>query len=130
VKVALIGPCRRRAIMNPYDLFMLLGAIVVAVVTVMVVRARQKSHAGEVSDLAGEVVCEHLQSALELLESRGHRATRVGQKHRDLPMEIHLTPPFSPQAVYDELELREPVFVSERNVLYCKQDWCEIHPTA
>jgi hypothetical protein len=45
-------------------------------------------------------------------------------------MEIHLTPPFSPQAVYDELELREPVFVSERNVLYCKQDWCEIHPTA
>jgi hypothetical protein len=32
--------------------------------------------------------------------------------------------------VYDELKLAEPVFVSERNVLYCKQDWCEIHPVA
>ena len=52
----------------------------------------------------------------------------TGQKAPDLPMEIHLTPVFDPQGVYDELKLAEPVYVSERNVLYCKDDWCEVHP--
>ena len=60
--------------------------------------------------------------------AKGSRITRVGQKHPDLPLEIHVDPPFDPQAVYDELKLAEPVFVSERNVLYCKEDWCELHP--
>ena len=44
------------------------------------------------------------------------------------PLEIHLQPPFDPQAIYDELKLTEPVFVSERKVLYCQEDWCEVHP--
>ena len=28
----------------------------------------------------------------------------------------------------EELKLADPVFLSERNVLFCKEDWCEIHP--
>ena len=40
----------------------------------------------------------------------------------------HLAPPFDPRALFDELKLAEPVFVSERNVLGCKEDLCEIHP--
>jgi hypothetical protein len=110
------------------DIVLLLGAVVLAVVFVLVVRLRHRSHAENVVKVADEEVCEHLRPALELLTSRGHRVTRVGQKARDFPMEVHLAPPFEPKALYDELKLAEPVFVSERNVLYCKEDWCEIHP--
>lgn len=111
------------------NLLLLVGAIIVAVATVIVVRVRQRTHAQAASSLADDMVCEHLRSAWDLLKSRGHRATRVGQRHPDLPIEVHVVPKFDPQAVYDELKLAEPVFVSERNVLYCKEDWCEIHPT-
>ncbi len=114
--------------MDTSELLLLLGAIIVAIAIVIVVRLRQRSHAVEQDRLADDVVCEHLRSTWELLKSRGHRATRVGQRHPDLPLEIHVVPPFDPQAVYDELKLSEPVFVSERDLLYCKQDWCEIHP--
>ena len=115
--------------MTPNDLLILAAAIVAAVSLVLVVRARHRSHAVEQNRLADKMVCEHLRGAWQLLESRGHRATRVGQHAPDLPLEIHAAPPFDPQAVYNELKLAEPVYVSERNVLYCRQDWCEIHPT-
>ena len=45
-----------------------------------------------------------------------------------MPLEIHLAPAFDPKAIHDELKLAEPACVSERNVLYCKEDWCELHP--
>ena len=107
---------------------MLIGAAALMVVTVFVLRWRRRDHAENTQDLADENVCEHLRAALALVRSRGCRVTRVGQRHPDLPLEIHVAPPFDPKAVYDELKLAEPVFLSERNVLYCKEDWCELHP--
>ena len=114
--------------MDGSDLILLLGAAALAIVTIVVVRLRQKSHAREVNALADRNVCDHLRPAWELLRQRGHVALRVGQKGPDLPLEIHVAPPFVPNELQAELNLSEPVFVSERNVLYCKQDWCEIHP--
>jgi hypothetical protein len=110
------------------DVLTLAGAVVLAVVLVVVVRRRARSHGAFTQRFADENVCEHLRPAWELLRSRGHRAVRVGQKAPELPLEIHVQPPFDPRAIYDELKLAQPVFVSERNVLYCKEDWCEIHP--
>lgn len=100
---------------------------------VVIVRWRRRSHRVNLWEMAGQEVCGHLRPAYELLASRGYTPLRVGQKHPDLPLEIHLAPPvgaapFDPRQVYDELKLAGPVFVSERNVLYCKEDWCEIHP--
>jgi len=112
------------------DVLTLVGAVLLAVVLVVVVRWRVRSHGEFTQQLAGDNVCEHLRPAWELLRSRGHRAARVGQKAPELPLEIHVQPPFDPRAVYDELKLADPVFVSERNVLYCKEDWCEIHPVS
>ena len=106
----------------------LLGAAAVAVVLVWAIRARRRSHGVYLTELAAGEVCPHLQPVYELLASRGHRPTNVGQRHPDLPLEIHMAPPFDPKAVFDELKLAEPVFVSERNVLYCKEDLCEVHP--
>ena len=104
--------------------------LVVCAVAVMAwaLRARKRSHAAWVANTAQTEVCDHLRPAYELLLSRGHRVLRVGQKHPDLPLEIHFAPRFEPQSLYEELKLNEPVFVSERNVLYCKDDWCELHP--
>ena len=116
--------------MEPADLYMLLGAVALAIALVFVMRWRMRSHAAAHRQIADEVVCEHLRPAWELLAERGHRATRIGQRHPDLPMEIHTQPAFDPRALSEELNLTDPVFVSERNVLYCKEDWCEIHPTA
>ena len=110
--------------------FQLLGAVAIAVVLVWAVRARRKSHHAFLRDAAAERVCPHLRPAYELLVSRGHRPVNVGQRHPDLPLEIHVAPAFAPQAVYDELKLTAPVFVSERDVLYCKEDLCEIHPVS
>jgi hypothetical protein len=114
--------------MSENDWRMLLGGIALAISLVLVVRYRQRSHGQHIQDVADEMVCEHLRPAWELLKSRGHVARRVGQNHPDLPLEIHVIPPFDPQAVLEELRLEEPVFLSERNVLYCREDWCEIHP--
>ena len=116
--------------MTQADVLTLVGAVLLAVVLVVVVRWRVRSHGEFTQQLAGDNVCEHLRPAWELLRSRGHRAARVGQKAPELPLEIHVQPPFDPRAVYDELKLADPVFVSERNVLYCKEDWCEIHPVS
>ena len=106
----------------------ILGAIALAVVLVWAVRWRRRSRGEYLAEVAAAEVCPHLKPAFDLLASRGHAAVNVGQRHPDLPLEIHLAPPFEPRAVYDELKLAEPVFVSERNVLYCKEDLCEIHP--
>ena len=114
--------------MTQADVLILVGAVLLAVLLVVVVRWRVRSHGEFTQQLADENVCEHLRPTWALLRSRGHRALRVGQKAPDLPLEIHVAPPFDPRAVYDELTLAEPVFVSDRNVLYCKEDWCEIHP--
>jgi hypothetical protein len=103
-------------------------AAVVAVVLAWAVRARRRSYASYLTEVAAREVCPHLRPAYELLTSRGHVPVNVGQRHPDLPLEIHVAPPFDPKGVYDELKLAGPVFVSERNVLYCKEDMCEIHP--
>lgn len=110
------------------DILWLLLVAAAALAMVLAVRARRRSHGAWVEETAQAEVCEHLRPAYDLLLSRGHRAVRVGQNAPELPMEVHVGPPFDPKGVYDELKLAEPVFVSERNVLYCKEDWCEIHP--
>ena len=108
----------------------IVGAIVVAVVLVWAVRARRRSHRAFLAEVAAVEVCPHLRSVHDLLTSRGHVPVNVGQRHPDLPLEIHMAPPFDPRAVYDELKLADPVFVSGRNVLFCKADECEIHPSS
>lgn len=114
--------------MNPADLLMLLGALAVAAVLAWAVRGRRRAYARDARELADAETCAHLKPALDLLLSRGHVVRQVGQKGPDMPLEIHLEPAFDPRVVYEELRLAEPVFVSERNVLYCKEDWCELHP--
>lgn len=114
---------------NLSDILWLVVVFAAAVAMVFVVRARRRQHGENLQDLAAENVCPHLRPALDELLRRGHRAVRVGQKLPEMPLEIHLAPPFDPKALAEELELREPVFVSpERNVLFCKEDWCELHP--
>ena len=110
------------------DIVIALGAFVAAVLLVVVVRARHRGKAEHDLRYSGENVCPHLRPALDLLLSRGHRVRRVGQLGPDMPLEIHLAPAFDPKALLEELKLAEPVFLSERNVLFCKEDWCEIHP--
>lgn len=101
--------------------------VAIAVVLGWAVKARRRSYASHLREVAAGEVCPHLRPAYALLTSRGHVPVNVGQRHPDLPFEIHVAPPFDPKAVYHELKLVEPVFVSERNVLYCKEDLCEIH---
>jgi hypothetical protein len=105
-----------------------LGAVLLAALLVWAVRARRRSQGVHFSNVAEAEVCPHLRPAYDLLTSRGHVPVNVGQRHPDLPLEIHMAPPFEPRAVHDELKMAEPVFVSERNVLYCKEDLCEIRP--
>ena len=102
--------------------------VVAGIAMVFVVQARRRSHARFLQTYADEEVCEHLRPALDLLKSRGAFVVRAGQKARDLPLEVHLSIPFDPNAIYDELKLAPPAHVSERGVLYCKEDWCELHP--
>jgi hypothetical protein len=113
---------------TPQDIFTIVAAPVVVVLLVVVVRARRRSHAQYVAEVTEAEVCAHLRPAFDLLRSRGHQVVRVGQKDPDLPLEVHLAPAFDPKQVYAEAKLAEPAFVSERNVLYCKEDWCELHP--
>jgi hypothetical protein len=115
---------------SPQDIFTVVAAPVVAVLLIVVVRARRRSHAQYLEEVAGAEVCDHLRPAYDLLRSRGHRVIRVGQNGPDLPLEVHLAPTFDPKQVYAEAKLAEPAFLSERNVLYCKEDWCELHPPA
>lgn len=106
----------------------LIGAVILGIALVLVVRWRARDFVANREQFAHENVCEHLKPALDLIVSRGGQISRVGQKNPEYPLEIHITPPFDPKAVYEELKLAEPVFLSDRNVLYCKEDFCEIDP--
>jgi len=106
----------------------IVGIIAAMVAMLLVMRWRRRTHGEFIAQYAQDEVCEHLRSALELLRSRGHMVVRAGQHHPEAPLEIHLAPGFDPKAVYDELKLAEPVRVSERNVLFCFDDACELHP--
>ena len=111
------------------DILTLVGAIIAAVALIAVVRWRRKDHAVNIHELADEQVCEHLKPALDKILAAGCRVSRVGQNGPEYPLEIHFTPAFDPKAVFEELKLEEPVFLSaERNVIFCKEDWCELHP--
>jgi hypothetical protein len=110
------------------NLLTLAVVIAAAVALIWAMKARRRSFRAHLDVTADAEVCPHLRPAYDLLLTRGHRVVNLGQRHPDLPLEIHLAPPFEPQAVLDELKLAEPVFVSERKVLYCKEDWCELHP--
>jgi hypothetical protein len=116
------------AMLTVTDTLWLVGTAIAAAAMVWAVRARRRSHGVHVRTLALQEVCPHLRPALDLLLSRGHQVRRVGQNDPELPLEIHISPRFDPRQIFDELKLAEPVFLSERNVLYCKDDWCEIHP--
>src|SRR5438874_10988097 len=98
------------------DILELAGAIAVAAMLILVARARQRGKAAHDTNYASENVCEHLRRALEYLEANGHRVTQVGQLAREMPLEIHLEPAFDPNAIYKQLQLEPPVYVSERNV--------------
>jgi hypothetical protein len=110
------------------DILQLLGAIAIVAVMVVVVRARHRAKAQHDRDYASENVCEHLRPALEHLLAHGHAVRRVGQLGREMPLEVHIVPAFDPRTVYEGLKLAPPVHVSDRNVLICKDDWCELHP--
>jgi hypothetical protein len=110
------------------DILLMLGAVFVAVMLILVIRARKQSHGEYMHDYAQREVCDHLRPALQRLLERGHRVARAGQQGREMPLEIHVEPSFDPQALYEELALEPPAHVSERNVLFCREDWCEIHP--
>ena len=115
------------------DILTLLGAAALGAILIWAVRWRRRDHALNMRHFAEQEVCSHLRPAYELLTSRGHTVLRVGQKTPEMPLEIHMAAPpgagpFDPKQVYEGLKLAEPVFVSERDVLYCKEDWCEIHP--
>jgi hypothetical protein len=116
--------------MRAEDILTVAGVLVAAVLLVVVVRWRRRDYAVNTAELAESNVCEHLRPALEHVRANGCQVTRVGQNHADLPLEIHVEPPFDPDAVYAALKLEPPVYVSERKVLYCKDDWCELHPKA
>jgi hypothetical protein len=110
------------------DLLNIFIALALGIGLFWIIRWRRRSHAQFLDEFTDEEVCEHLKDALALLKSRGHVITQAGQKSPDMPLELHLAPPFDPQKLAEELKLNDPVFVSERNVLYCKEDWCELHP--
>jgi hypothetical protein len=111
-----------------FDILQIALILVGTIVFIAVIRARHRGKAAHDVEYADEHVCEHLRRALEVLRSRGHQVDQVGQLGDDFPLEIHVRPAFDPHAIYQELQLEPPVYVSERNVLFCKEDWCEIHP--
>ncbi len=113
--------------MTASDIGFILLAAAASISMVFVVRARRRSHGRYLVELAESEICEHLRPALMRLLERNHTVTRVGQVGPDMPLEIHLSPPFDPAAIQAELELEPPVLLSDRGVLYCKEDWCELH---
>jgi hypothetical protein len=117
-------------VIHSEDLIKVLGAIALAVLFVAVIRWRRRTFVDTSAGLAEQEVCEHLRPALDYVLANGCRITRVGQKHPEMPLEVHVHPAFDPKAVLETLKLEPPVYLSERNVLYCKDDWCELHPKA
>jgi len=110
------------------DIWKAIGIVAAAVVMVFVVAWRRRAQAKFYAEFADREVCEHLRGALELLKSRGHVVVRAGQRGPEMPLEIHIAPGFDPAAIAEELKLEEPVAVSERGVVICREDWCELHP--
>ena len=111
-----------------WELLKIAGVLVMVIAMIVVIGWRRRSMGAHLEEMAEAEVCEHLKPALVLLRSRGHRIINVGQKDEECPLEIHLAPRFDPAAMAKELNLQPPVYVSERNVLYCKEHWCELHP--
>jgi len=111
-----------------WELLKIAGVIAAVVSMIFVIAWRRRTFAAHLDETAEQEICPHLKPALDLLKSRGHRIINVGQKQEEYPLEIHVAPGFDPAALAKELNLEAPVYVSERNVLYCKDDWCELHP--
>jgi len=112
------------------ELLKIAGVIAAVILMIIVIGWRRRSFHAHLEEMADQEICPHLKPALDLLRSRGHRILNVGQKQEEYPLEIHIAPRFDPAALAGELNLEPPVFVSERNVLYCKEHWCELHPRA
>lgn len=104
------------------------GFIAALVAMIFVVNWRRKGHRRFLQEYAAQQVCPHLRPAFDLLKQRGHTVSRAGQFAPDYPLELHLAPRWDPKAVYQELDLQPPVYLSERNVLFCKECECELHP--
>lgn len=104
------------------------GILAAMVLMIFVLRARRRSQSRFLADYADAEVCEHLRPALDALRARGHAVTRAGQRAEDYPVELHISPPFDPAALFDELKLEEPARLSERNVIICVEHMCELHP--
>jgi hypothetical protein len=111
-----------------WELLKIAGVLLMVIAMIAVLTWRRRSFVAHLDETAEQEICPHLKAALDLLKSRGHRIINVGQKNAEYPLEIHLSPPFDPPALLKELDLQPPVHVSQRNVLYCKDDWCELHP--
>jgi hypothetical protein len=110
------------------ELLKIAGVIAAVVSMIFVIAWRRRTFRAHLDETADQEICEHLRPALVHLKSKGHRIVDVGQKQAEYPVEIHLAPSFDPAALARELDLQPPVFVSDRNVIYCKEDWCELHP--
>jgi len=110
------------------DILQILGIIALVVVMTVVIRLRRRGKTTHDVSYAAEHVCQHLKPALDALLARGLIVTQVGQRAREFPLEIHFSDTFDPAALYAKLKLEPPAQVSERNVLFCKDDWCELHP--
>ncbi len=113
-----------------WEILKIAGVVAAVVLMIIVIGWRRRTFRAHLDEMADQEICSHLKPALYLLRTRGHRIVDVGQKQEEYPLEIHIAPLFDPAAVAKELDLQPPVFVSERNVLYCKEDWCELHPRA
>jgi hypothetical protein len=109
-------------------LLQILGIIAATVALVLVLRWRRQNQQRFIREAADREICPHLLPALQCLQSRGLAIARAGQRHPDLPFEIHMDGRFDPAELFAELQLSEPARVSERRVLYCHEDWVEIHP--
>jgi hypothetical protein len=110
------------------ELLKIAGVIVAVIVMIIVIAWRRRGFRAHLDDIAEQEICDHLKPVLAHLKSRGHQIVNVGQRQEEYPLEIHVAPSFDPAAIAKELDLQPPVYVSERNVLYCKDDWCELHP--
>jgi hypothetical protein len=110
------------------DIILIILVVAITIATPIVLRLRRRSHAQFLQEFSTQEICDHLRPALDLLLSRGHRIIRAGQIRPNMPLELHITPAFDPRKLFEELKLAEPAFVSDRNILGCREDWCELHP--
>jgi hypothetical protein len=111
-----------------WELLKYLGILAAFVLMIFVVAWRRRSYRRFMDEFAERELCEHLRPALHELRRRGHWVLRAGQRHPQLPLEVHITPAFDPGALARDLDLGPPVHVSERDVLFCDEDFCEIQP--